>query len=230
MESLVVAIPAAFWLGLLTSISPCPLATNIAALSFVGKEIGSTKRACWAGILYTAGRSITYAAIGIAFGVTALSSPLVSDFFQTKMNSILGPILILAGMVLLDLIHLDLKGSQWLEKAQRNVAAFGLWGALLLGMLFAASFCPVSAALFFGSLVPLSIKANSLFVIPAVYGVGTGLPVLVFSLFLVFGLSKLGHVYGKVVSFERYARFITGVIFILAGIYYSLVYIFGLAL
>ena len=141
MESLVIAIPAAFWLGLLTSISPCPLATNIAALSFVGREVGSTKRACWAGILYTAGRSITYAAIGVAFGFTALSLPLVSDFFQSKINSILGPILILVGMLLLDLLHLDLKGSRWLENAQSRAAAMGLWGALLLGMLFAASFC-----------------------------------------------------------------------------------------
>ena len=230
MESLVIAIPAAFWLGLLTSISPCPLATNIAALSFVGREVGSTKRACWAGILYTAGRSITYAAIGVAFGFTALSLPLVSDFFQSKMNSILGPILILVGMLLLDLLHLDLKGSRWLENAQSRAAAMGLWGALLLGMLFAASFCPVSAALFFGSLVPISIKVQSVLLIPAIYGVATGLPVLIFSLFIVFGLSRLGSAYGMVVSFERSARLVTGAIFILVGIYYSLIYIFGLAL
>jgi cytochrome c-type biogenesis protein len=230
MESLLIAIPAAVWLGLLTSISPCPLATNIAALSFIGKEIGSTKRACWAGILYTAGRSITYAALGIVFGISALSIPLVSDFFQTKMNSVLGPVLILVGMVLLDLIHLDLRGSAWLEKAQKKAAAFGLVGSLLLGMLFAASFCPVSAALFFGSLVPLSIKVKSALLIPTVYGIATGLPVLVFSFFIVFGLSKLSNAYGKVVSFEKYARLITGVIFVIVGIYYSLIYIFGLPL
>ena len=230
MENPYLAIPAAFWLGLLTSISPCPLATNIAAVSFIGKGVGSTRRAFLAGIFYTLGRCLTYTALGVAFAVGSLSIPLLSDFFQRQINSFLGPILILVGMVLLDLLKVQLGGSEWLEKLQSKTAALGLFGSLLLGTLFAASFCPVSAALFFGSLVPLTIKVKSAVLLPTIYGIGTGLPVLVFAALIVFGLNKLGSFYGAVTSFEKYARVATGVIFLLVGIYYSLVYIFGITL
>lgn len=229
MESLVIALPAAFWLGLLTSISPCPLATNIAAVSYIGKEVGSTGRACWSGILYTVGRSISYAAIGALIAFSMLSVPMLSDFLQRRMNSILGPVLIITGMVLVNLLQFNFKGSEWLEKLQKRAAALGIYGSLLLGVLFAASFCPVSAALFFGSLVPLSVKAESAVLIPVIYGIGTGIPVLVFSLLMAFGLTKLSDAYGKVVSCEKYARIGTGVIFIIVGLYYSLVYIFGVS-
>jgi len=230
MENFYLSITAALWLGLLTSISPCPLATNIAALSFIGKEVGSTGRALLAGILYTGGRCLTYAVLGMAFAVTSLSAPLLSDFLQRRINSFLGPILILVGMVLLDLLKVEPGGSEWLEKLQAKAAAVGLLGPLLVGALFAASFCPVSAALFFGSLVPLTIQVKSAVLLPTIYGIGTGLPVLVFAALIVFGLTKLGSFYGAVTYFEKYARVATGVIFLLVGIYYSLVYIFGITL
>jgi len=230
MESIYLSITAAFWLGLLTSISPCPLATNIAALSFISKEIGSTARALSAGILYSAGRCLTYAALGTAFALTSVSAPLLSDFLQRRINTFLGPILILVGMVLLGVLEFQSAGPKWLEKLQDKAAKCGLLGSLLLGVLFAASFCPLSAALFFGSLVPLAIKAGSALLLPVIYGLATGLPVLAFSLLIVFGLSKLGKTYGAVSSFEKYARLATGVVFLLVGVYYSLVYIFGLAL
>lgn len=230
MESLYLSITAAFWLGLLTSISPCPLATNIAAVSFIGKEVGNARRALVAGLLYTAGRCLTYAVLGMAFALTSLSAPLLSDFLQRRINSFLGPILILVGMVLLDLLKFQMGGSAWLEKLQGRVANLGLFGSLLLGALFAASFCPVSAALFFGSLIPLTIKAKSALLLPTIYGFATGLPLLAFSVLMVFGLSKLGSAYGSVASFEKYARIGTGVVFLLVGIYYSLVYIFGVSI
>ena len=226
MEGLGFAIPAAFWLGLLTSISPCPLATNIAAVSFIGKGVGSTRRALVAGVFYTAGRCLTYASLGIVIATTSLSVPLLSDFLQRGMNRFLGPILILAGMVLLDLLKVQTHGSKWMETLQAKAAALGIFGSLLLGILFAASFCPVSAALFFGSLVPLTIKAKSATLLPIIYGIGTGLPVLIFALLIVFGLTKLSSFYGSVTAFEKYARMATGAVFLLVGIYYSLVYIF----
>lgn len=230
MESLIVAISAAFWLGLLTSISPCPLATNIAAVSYLGKETVSARRACLAGILYTVGRSIAYAVIGVLISFSMLSTPGLSDFLQRRMNSILGPVLIIVGMVLLNLLQFDLKGSKWLEELQKKAGSSGLIGSLLLGVLFAASFCPVSAALFFGSLVPLSVKAESTILVPIIYGIGTGVPVFVFSLLIAFGLTKLSDAYGKVISFEKYARIGTGAIFLIVGLYLSLVYVFGVSL
>jgi cytochrome c-type biogenesis protein len=230
MESLLIAVPAAFWLGLLTSISPCPLAANIAAVSYIGKETENTRRACWAGVLYTTGRSVSYAFLGAVISFSMLSAPFLSDFLQRRMNSILGPVLILVGMVLLGLLQFGLKGSKLVEELQKKAVSLGLAGALFLGVLFAASFCPVSAALFFGSLVPLSVKAESSVLVPAIYGIGTGVPVLAFALLISFGLTRLNEVYGKVVSFEKYARIGTGAIFLLVGLYYSLVYIFGLSL
>lgn len=230
MESSAVAFLSAFWLGLLTSISPCPLATNIAAVSFIGKEIGSTRRACLAGILYTLGRSITYAAIGAIIALSLLSVPMLSDFLQRRMNTILGPVLIVVGMILLDLLHINIGGSAWLEKLQKKVSSLGLFGALLMGILFAASFCPVSAAIFFGSLIPICVKIESTLLVPTIYGIGSGVPVLAFSLLIALGLSKLGTAYGKVTAFEKYARLGTGVIFILVGLYYSLLYIFKVSI
>lgn len=230
MGELTIALFSAFWLGLLTSISPCPLATNIAAVSFIGKEIGSTRRACLAGALYTLGRSITYAALGAIISLSLLSVPLLADFLQRRMNTILGPILIVVGMVLLDLLHLNIGGSAWLERLQKKASSLGLIGALLMGVLFAASFCPVSAAIFFGSLIPISVKVESFLFVPAIYGIGSGIPVLVFSLVIALGLTKLGTVYGKVTAFEKYARLGTGVIFILVGLYFSLIYIFKISI
>lgn len=219
-------VVAAFWLGFLTSLSPCPLATNIAAISFVGKEIGSTRRALLAGVLYTGGRCLTYALLGIVFAGTSISAPLLADFLQRQINSFLGPILILVGMVLLGLLRFQMGSPQWLERLQGKVANLGGLSPLLLGVLFAASFCPVSAAIFFGSLIPLSIKANSAFLLPTAYGIGTGLPVLFFSVLIVFGLGKISIAYRWVAASEHYARVGTGIIFLLVGLYYSLVYIF----
>ncbi len=230
MEGLTMAFFSAFWLGLLTSISPCPLATNIAAVSFIGKEIGSTRRACLAGALYTLGRSITYAVLGAIISLSLLSVPLLADFLQRRMNTILGPVMIVVGMVLLDLLHLNIGGSAWLERLQKKASSLGLVGALLMGVLFAASFCPVSAAIFFGSLIPISVKVQSFLLIPTIYGIGSGIPVLAFSLLIALGLTKLGTVYGKVTAFEKYARLGTGVIFILVGVYFSLIYIFKISI
>ena len=227
MSGLLLGAASAFWLGILTSISPCPLATNIAAISFVGRRVGSPAKVLLAGLLYTAGRTLTYVVLGALLVSSLLSAPYLSHALQKYMNKALGPILILVGMVLLELIQINLPGSGAGEKMQKRVEALGMWGALLLGVVFALSFCPVSAALFFGSLLPIALRYESGVLLPSAYGVATGLPVLAFAILISLGAGRVAGAFGRVTAFEKWARLTTGAIFILVGVYYCLAHIFG---
>lgn len=229
MTEFLIGIASAFWLGILTSISPCPLATNIAAISFVGRRVGSPAKVFLSGLLYTAGRTLTYAVLGVLLVSSLLSAPYISHVLQKYMNKALGPILIIVGMVLVELIQINFSGSSVSEKMQKRVEALGMWGALLLGVVFALSFCPVSAAFFFGSLLPLALRCESAMTLPSAYGVATGLPVLMFAVFIALGAKRVGKAYNMLVPFEKWARRITGGIFIIVGIYYCLTHIFNIS-
>ena len=226
-EGIIVGLLSALWLGVLTSISPCPLATNIAAASFIGRKIGNKKDVLFSGLLYTLGRVLTYIIIGILIITGITSTFFISNFLQKYMHKILGPLLILTGMFLLNLIDLNITGLQMDDKMQEKVEKSGLWGAIFLGIFFALSFCPVSAALFFGSLIPLSIKYGSKVFMPLLYGVGTGIPVLIFAFLMAFSAEKVGKLFNHIKAFEKWARYITGGIFIAVGIFFCLRYIFG---
>lgn len=218
----------ALWLGILTSISPCPLATNIAAISFIGRKVNRPGYVLLTGLLYTIGRSVTYMMLGLLLAGSLLSMPAVSYWLQKYMYRLLGPILILTAMVLLNLISFTPKGSRLGQWVQQQAETFGLAGALLLGFLFALSFCPTSAALFFGSLIPITIEKGSGVILPMVYGIGTALPVLAFGIMIALGTRQLARVFDKVTVFEVWARRITGGVFLLIGIYCTLAYTLGL--
>jgi cytochrome c biogenesis protein CcdA len=228
MSELFLGALSALWLGILTSISPCPLATNIAAVSFIGRRIGRTRVVLLTGLLYTLGRILTYVILGILLVTSVLSIPQVSHILQKYMNKILGPVLIFVGMILLELIHINISGSGLSEKMQKRVELWGIWGAGLLGIVFALSFCPISAALFFGSLLPLSVKYESGFALPALYGLGTGLPVFLFAVLMAFGAQSVGKAFNKLTQLELWIRRITGVIFIAIGVYFCLTHIFDI--
>lgn len=228
MNELLPAALSALWLGILTSISPCPLATNIAAISFISRRISRTRVVFLMGLLYTLGRMLTYVILAIFLVTSILSIPQVSHILQKYMNKLLGPILIFVGMILLELIHINVSSSGLTEKMQKRVEAGGIWGAGLLGFLFALSFCPISAALFFGSLIPLSVKCSSSLMLPALYGIGTGLPVFLFALLIAFGAQSVGKTFSKLTQLEWWTRRITGIIFILIGIYFCLAHIFAI--
>jgi cytochrome c biogenesis protein CcdA len=225
---LLVGTLSAFWLGILTSVSPCPLATNIAAISFAGKRISRPFLVFLTGLAYTLGRMVLYIVLGVLIVTFFLSVPQVSYGLQKYMNKALGPILILVGVVLLEFVKFDIPRPGLGEKAGERALASGLGGAFLMGVVFALSFCPVSAALFFGSLIPLSLTYHSRFVLPAVYGLGTGIPVLVFAVLLALGAQSIGRAFKKVEQIELWFRRITGATFILIGVYFSLTYIFHL--
>ena len=227
MSESLVAVGTAVWLGILTSISPCPLASNIAAVSFIGRRLADPRRALAAGTLYTLGRMTSYLALGAVIVMSLLSVTDLSLFLQRYMNRALGPILILAGMFLLELLSFGSSGGGVTESLGRRAEKHGLWGAFALGAIFALSFCPVSAALFFGSLIPLALRHQSGIALPALYGLGTGLPVFVFAVVLAFGARSLGLFFRRLTQFELWARRVTGVVFIVVGVYYTGTYIFG---
>ena len=228
MSEFFIGAGTALWLGILTSISPCPLATNIAAISYIGKRVDSPRSVLASGLLYTLGRTLAYLILGLLLVQSLLSAPHLSHWLQKYMMKMLGPLLILVGMILLGLIGAGLAGSGLADKTRERADRMGIWGAGFLGIVFALSFCPVSAALFFGSLVPLAVKSDSGILHPVLYGIGTALPVVAFSILLASEANYLGKAFGRVTRFELWARRITGVVFIGIGIYFTLENIFHL--
>ena len=220
------AAGTALWLGVLTSVSPCPLASNIAAISYIGKGIVHPRRVLAAGLLYTLGRVLTYALLGWLL-VTSLATVVgLSNNLQNVMNQLLGPVLIVAGLFMLELIRLNFGSLNLTAKLQERAGRWGLGGAAALGALFALSFCPVSAALFFGSLIPLATRSGSPIAMPMLYGLGTGVPVLAFAVVFGFGAQALSRTFQRITRLEVWARRLTGVVFILVGLYYTLNYVF----
>lgn len=215
----------ALWLGILTSISPCPLATNIAAVSFLSKRIAHPKIVFLSGIAYAVGRMLAYTILGFLIIKFLFNVPLVANFLQKYMNKALGPILIIAGLFLLDILRITIPNLAISQRHQNKLAGSGILGACFLGVIFALSFCPISAALFFGSLMPLAASNQFGLSLPLIYGIGTGLPVLVFAFGIALGASSLNHWFHKAAQFEVYARRITAVIFIGVGIYYIFTYL-----
>lgn len=226
MSELWIGAGTALWLGLLTSISPCPLATNIAAVSFIGRQVSDRRRAVAGAVAYVLGRSVAYALVGALLVVGILSTPGVSAFLSRHMNQVLGPILVLIGGYLLDLLSFGWSFHLGNEGLRQRAAKSGLVGAFGLGALFALSFCPISAALFFGSLLPLAVKQGSVIGLPVLYGVGTGLPVLGAALVLAFGLGAMGSILERVERVQKIAQRVTGAVFVAVGVYYTVRFIF----
>jgi len=219
---------SALWLGILTSISPCPLATNIAAVSFLSKRITHPIMVFISGLAYTLGRMLAYAALGCIIINSLLSVPQAAQFLQKYMARILGPLLIVVGFFLLELITIRLPVITLSEKHRNRLVESGAPGAFILGIIFALAFCPVSAALFFGSLIPLALNSKAGTLLPFMYGAGTGLPVVVFAVAMALGVVSLSRWFNRISKLEYYTRRITGVIFILAGLYYTGIYILRL--
>jgi len=226
MNSFLIGFISALWLGILTSLSPCPLAMNIAAISFLSKKIINPKEVFILGVAYTIGRMLAYALLGLIIISSLLSVPILASILQKYINKVFGPLLIITGLVLLDILKINIPKLTFSNKLQERLADSGIGGAFVLGFIFALVFCPVSAALFFGSLIPLALKSNLGFILPFIYGIGTGLPVLLFAVGLALGVTSLNCWFNRTKQLEYYTRKITGIIFVLVGFYYVGVYIF----
>ena len=217
-----IAVVAAFFIGLMTAISPCPLATNITAVAYISKNLENKRRTLLIGFSYAFGRAFTYVMIASLIVWMGLSAQSVALPLQQYGGMLIGPLLIIVGILLLGIIKINIfKGSGKLEKLKENLSRRGVLGGFLLGAIFALAFCPFSAVLFFGMLIPLALKFSDGILIPSVFALATGLPVIIFSFILVFSVSKLGNIMGKVQKFEKWMRYAVALTFIIIGIYYT---------
>jgi len=216
-------IPAltVFLLGTLTSISPCPLATNITAIAFIAKDIKTPKYTILSGLFYTLGRGISYTILAtlIYFGISAFS---IASIFQGWGDKVLGPILIIIGLIMLGVIKIKLgASSQRLEKVKNWLASKGYLGSLALGMLFALAFCPYSGVLFFGVLITLVVQTTGGLLLPPLFALGTGLPVIIFSILIAYSMKAVSKAFSVVQKIEKWLRYGVATVFILTGLYYT---------
>ncbi len=216
-----IPIVAAFFIGIMMAISPCPLATNITAIAYISRKIDNSKHTLFVGFTYALGRMFTYTIIAssiVFFGLNVQSASLA---LQKYGENIIGPLLIIIGIVMLDLFKVNFfSGNARLNSFKEKLSERGLLGSFLLGVIFALTFCPFSAVLFFGMLIPLSLKTGDGLILPSVFAFATGLPVIIFSFIMVYSISKLGVIMHKVKTFEKWSRKIASVVFICVGIYY----------
>jgi len=206
-------------LGLMTAISPCPLATNITAIGFIGKDIENRNKVFYNGLVYTLGRAITYTllALIIFLGVDQFS---VSGIFQKYGEKVIGPLLVIIGLFMLDILKIKFPGMSKLTQRFEKKGAKNYWDVLLLGVVFALAFCPYSGVLYFGMLVPMTVSSASGLYLPVVFAIATGIPVIIFAWLIAYTISGVGTVYNKLKTFEIWFRRIISVVFILVGIYY----------
>jgi cytochrome c biogenesis protein CcdA len=220
LESYNIPIVSALILGLMTAISPCPLATNITATAFISKNISSKRLVFLSGLVYSLGRAFSYSAIGLIlfFGASKFH---IARFFNQNGEKFLGPLLILIGLVMLNIIKLNFLGKlNFQDKLSEKFKDKGLLGSFLIGVVFALAFCPYSGALFFGMLIPMTISSPEGLYLPLVFAFGTGLPVILFTYLLAFTAGKIGVFYNKITKIEKTMRLIAGVVFIITGLYY----------
>ena len=209
----------AFILGLMTAISPCPLATNITAIGFISKDIVSQRKVFVNGVVYTLGRAISYTVIGLLFFFGA-SQFEFAGFFQEWGEKLLGPLLIIIGLFMLGILKLKIPGIGSLTEKMENKSNSGFWGVLLLGIVFALAFCPYSGVLYFGMLIPITISSASGLYLPVIFAIATGIPVIIFAWLIAFSVGSIGNVYNKLKSFELWFRRIIAVLFVVVGLYY----------
>lgn len=224
LEQTNIPILTALVLGLMTAISPCPLATNITATAYISKNISSKKIVFLSGLLYSLGRAFSYTAIGLIlfFGASKFH---ISRFLNQNGEKFLGPLLVIIGLIMLNIIRINfLSNSNYTEKLSEKFKDKGLLGSFLIGLIFALAFCPYSAALYFGMLIPITVTSVDGLYLPIVFAFGTGLPVLLFTYLLAFSVSSIGTYYTKIAVVEKVMRPVAGVIFVLTGVYYILIF------
>lgn len=213
----------AFLLGLMTAISPCPLATNITALAYISKDVESRRTVFLNGIYYTLGRALTYTILGaiIFFGASKFQ---VSRAVQSGGEKWIGPLLIVIGVFMLGIIKIPGSSGNTIQRFADKVKLGSGWSALLLGMLFALAFCPYSGVLYFGMLMPMVLSQSSGLLLLPDFAVATGLPVILMAYLLAFSVGGVARYYNKIKTFEVWFRRIVAVLFILTGSYFIWIY------
>jgi len=217
------AFLTAILLGLMTAISPCPLATNISAIGFLSRDLEDSKRVFLNGLVYTLGRTISYTALAIIlyFGASKMN---VTMIFQGWGEKVLGPLLIVIGLFMLDVLKIKFPGFSKLTEKIGEKGKGSYLSSLLLGMVFALAFCPYSGVLYFAMLIPLTIASPEGLYLPVLFAISTGLPVIVFAWLLAFAVGNVGKLYNRIKIFELWFRRVVGIVFIGVGIYYIVLF------
>ncbi|MCJ7802388.1 MAG: aromatic aminobenezylarsenical efflux permease ArsG family transporter [Candidatus Marinimicrobia bacterium] len=215
-------ILSAFILGLMTAISPCPLATNITAIGYISKDYKNKKQVLIRGVIYIIGRAITYTSVGllIFFGASQFT---ISDYIRQWGEKLLGPLLIIVGLFMIGIIKPNLKGIGILSKRVQQLNQNRYIDVLLMGIVFALVFCPYSGVLYFGMLMPLTITNASGLYLPIVFAIATGIPALIFTWIIAYSASNISRSFNRVKSFENVFRKIVALVFIAMGIYYIVI-------
>lgn len=215
---------SAWALGILTAISPCPLATNITATAYIARTLEGKRKVLLSGLLYTLGLAFTYTTIAMIISLGA-SKFHVAKFFQGNGEKFVGPIMIVIGLIMLNVIRFNFLGKSSLKnKLGEKIKDRGLLGSFLLGALFAMAFCPYSGAMYFGMLVPMTIESEMGITLPLFFAIGAGSLVLFFTLVIAFSMEKLGVYFKRITQIEKVMRYIAAALFILTGLYYVLIY------
>ena len=213
---------SAFILGLMTAISPCPLATNISAIGFIGKDIEDRNKVFYNGLIYTLGRAVSYTGLAaiIFLGADQLA---LSGWFQQYGEKILGPLLILIGLFMLGVLKINFPGMNKFAQKYQEKGVSNFWEVLFIGILFALAFCPYSGVLYFGMLMPMTVSSSSGLLLPVLFAIATGIPVIIFDRVLAYTVAGIGKLYNGLKLFEKWFRRVVAILFIGIGIYYVIV-------
>lgn len=215
-------VVSAFALGLMTAISPCPLATNITAIGFISKDVEHKQKVFSNGLVYTLGRIISYTLLAIIIFIGADQFK-ISGFFQRYGEKFLGPLLLITGFIMLGILTINFPGFNKFTKKLQNKERYSFWSVFFLGMLFALTFCPYSGVLYFGLLIPMTIKSVSGLYLPIIFAIATGIPVIIFAWLIAFTVSGVGKFYNRLKTFEYWFRRIVALLFIGVGSYYTII-------
>ena len=217
------AVLTAFILGLMTAISPCPLATNISAIGFISRDLVDRRKVFLNGLVYTLGRVLSYTGLAVIIYLGA-SKMDVAKIFQGWGEKLLGPFLIIIGLLMLDIVKIKFPGFSRLSEKIGEKSRGSYWSTLLLGMIFALAFCPYSGVIYFVMLIPMSIASASGLYLPVVFAIATGLPVIIFAWLLAYAVGNVGKLYKQIKTFELWFRRVVAVLFIGVGIYYIIIF------
>ena len=222
LEASTFPLSTAFILGLMTAVSPCPLATNITAIGFIGKDIENRNKVFYNGLFYTLGRALAYTLLAaiLMFGADKFK---VSGFFQQYGERFIGPLLIVVGLLMLDVLKVQFPPLLSLSGRMHKKGIGNYWDVLLLGVVFALAFCPYSGVLYFGMLIPMTVSSSEGILLPVVFAIATGIPVIVFAWLLAYSISGVGNFYRKIKVFEVWFRRIIAVLFLAVGGYYTFI-------
>lgn len=219
------SILSALILGLMTAISPCPMATNITAIGFLSKEVSNRQRVFTSGLIYTLGRVFSYTTLAfiLFLGADQFS---ISLNFQRYGQKIIGPLLIFIGLIMIGILKLNFPGFSSLTRRMEEKEKHSFWDVFLIGVLFALAFCPYSGVIYFGMLIPMTITSASGLILPVIFAIATALPVILFAWLIAFAISKVGNVYDKLKIIELWFRRIVAVLFLAVGVYYTVTILF----